>query len=112
MKYCLKRLIMPTVASNTSGVAARFMICCSAPNISGTSVCRTVPPIPVSRSETRPTSGLAVMPENASEPPHLTPSTRSETGHAVRSSCSAMATNSSTLSSPSSTSSPTSWEVK
>jgi hypothetical protein len=38
----------------------------------------------------RPTSGLAVTPEKPSEPPHLRPTTRSETGIGSRRSCSAI----------------------
>ena len=52
-------------------------------------------------SATRPTRGLAVTPLKASEPPHFTPTTRSETrGRACGWSCSAMSTSSSTAARP------------
>ena len=52
----------------------------SAPNISGTSVRTVEPPRAMSRSEKRPTVGLAVMPDRPSEPPHFMPTTSSEAG--------------------------------
>ena len=45
----------------------------AAPNISGTSVSTVVPPWATSRSEKHPTTGLAVIPDRPSEPPHFIP---------------------------------------
>ena len=63
----------------------RFIKSVSAPNISGTSVSSVEPPRAASQSEKRPTSGLAVRPEKPSDPPHLRPTTSSETGTSTRS---------------------------
>ena len=63
--------------SNSSGVAQRFMRSVSAPNISGTSVRMVVPPLLTSKSENAPTTGLAVIPDNPSDPPHFMPMTSS-----------------------------------
>ena len=54
-------------------LAHLFIRIVSAPNISGTSVRIVVPPLDTSISEKRPTVGLAVMPDNPSEPPHFIP---------------------------------------
>ena len=80
----MKSLIIATMSSNTGSLTARFISSCSAPNISGTSVSSTLPPSDVMRSAMRPSSALALMPLKPSEPPHLWPSTRSDTGHSVR----------------------------
>src|SRR4029079_7037900 len=55
---------------------------CSAPQNSGTSVMRTVPPCATRRSAAYPSAGLADRPENPSDPPHFTPSTSSPGGPA------------------------------
>jgi hypothetical protein len=44
----------------------------------------TVAPARTSRSVAKPTAGLAVTPENASLPPHCTPTTSSEVRAAAR----------------------------
>ena len=75
LKYCLKSLIRSTVLWNNSWLAQRFIKMVSAPNISGTSVRIVVPPREISKSEKRPTSGLAVMPDRPSLPPHFMPTT-------------------------------------
>ena len=62
--------------SKTRRSAARFIRMVSAPNISGTSVSTVVPPCAISQSEKSPTSGLAVIPEKPSEPPHFKPTLR------------------------------------
>jgi len=72
----LKSLISETVPSKTRRSAARSIRIVSAPNISGTSVSTVVPPCAISQSENSPTSGLAVMPEKPSEPPHFKPTLR------------------------------------
>ena len=56
----------------------------SAPNISGTSVRTVVPPCETRKSEKTPRSGLAVMPEKPSEPPHLRPTRSFDSGTSVR----------------------------
>ncbi len=59
----------------------------SAPKISGISDRMDVPPAFASAVLMRPTSGLAVSPLNASEPPHFSPTTRSDRGRGTRASC-------------------------
>ena len=78
----MKSLTIFTVFSKAPGVSQRSMRMVSAPNISGTSVRTAVPPMAQRRSEKFPTTGFAVMPENPSEPPHLSPtmSLSAETG--------------------------------
>src|ERR1700683_5479864 len=54
-------------------VRARFTSRGSAPKISVVSAGTGVPPHSLSRSEQYPRAGLAVMPENESDPPQLSP---------------------------------------
>ena len=83
-KYSLKSLISFTVSSNNSLVRQRFIRMVSAPNISGTSVSTLVPPCATRKSENMPSSGLAVMPEKPSEPPHFKPTRNSLKGISSR----------------------------
>ena len=78
---------MRTALLNTCSFSQREKRMFSAPNISGTSVSTVEPPRAMSRSEKRPTVGLAVMPERPSEPPHFMPTTSSEAGISSRSNC-------------------------
>ena len=75
-----------TVWSKRSRFSQRFISMVSAPNISGTSVSTDVPPCAMRKSENSPSRGLAVMPENPSDPPHLRPTRNSERGISVRTS--------------------------
>ena len=96
-KYCLKSFIRRTVRSNVASSTQRFMSNCSAPNISGTSVSTALPPSAITRSDSAPTTGLAVMPEYPSEPPHFRPITSLPASTGVRRACAACS-----ISSPSS----------
>ena len=89
VKYAIERTLLPGVpngytAAYLDGVvgfkAAEDQVKAdktTAPNISGTSVKIAVPPLSTSRSAKRPSSGLAVIPDKPSLPPHLSPTTRS-----------------------------------
>ena len=55
----------------------------SAPNISGTSVSTVAAPCATSASESLPRSGLAVMPEKPSDPPHFSPMRSMLSGRSV-----------------------------
>ena len=56
--------------SRTRTLRARM---CSAPQNSGTSVIKTVPPERISMSAARPSEGFAEIPEKPSDPPHSNP---------------------------------------
>ena len=76
----------------SSGVTQRRQRSCSAPQSSGNSLRTLAPPEAHSKSERRPTTGLALMPEKPSLPPHFTPMVRSEMGQGSRSNRFASAT--------------------
>src|SRR4030095_13807732 len=63
---------------------------CSTPHSSGNSERIVRPPNTVTKSETCPTAGFAEMPENPSEPPHLSPTHRLDNGVGARCSLSAL----------------------
>ena len=65
------------MAAATSGSLAREVSWSIPSRTSVTSENMTVAPARTSRSVAKPTAGLAVTPENASLPPHCTPTTRS-----------------------------------
>lgn len=111
-KYSLKSATNAGSSFCTVSSAQRRNSTPSAPNISGTSASRAVPPMATSRSAMRPTSGLAVMPDRPSEPPHLRPTTSSLTGMLHRTSLAAwpMSRRSRTL--PASSSSGTDWHSR
>ena len=85
-KYSLKLLMSETVSPRSLSFAQRSIRMVSAPNISGTSVSTVVPPsTSQSQSENSPSNGLAVMPENPSDPPHFNPIRSLDAGTSVRS---------------------------
>ncbi len=65
-------------------MAARVVSRSMPSRTSVTSLNITVAPARTSRSVAWPTAGLAVTPENASLPPHCTPTTRSDAGQVSR----------------------------
>ena len=69
-----------TMSSATCGVAARRVSCSTASRTSVFSENMMVPPARTTRSAMWPTAGLAVTPENASLPPHCTPTTKALAG--------------------------------
>ena len=101
-----------TTRLNVSVFSARFIKMVSAPNISGTSVRMVVPPCPMSQSENLPCRGLAVIPENPSLPPHLSPTLSNEMGRGWRWSFFISSTSSLRRESPTSISSSTSWAIR
>ena len=105
----MKRLTKPAACSNTCGVVARSSKACSAPKISGISVRIGMPPAAASRSEKRPSSGLAVSPEKPSEPPHFRPTTSADSGRGWRWARDACSTSSSTRAAASVISLPANW---
>ena len=84
MKYSLKLLMRSTALQKVASSLQRSIRMVSAPNISGTSVSSVVPPWRASRSDVQPSSGLAVMPDRPSLPPHLRPMTSSEASTVCR----------------------------
>ena len=70
--------------SATAVVAARLVSCSTASRTSVFSLNITVAPARTSRSAQKPTAGFAVTPENASLPPHCTPTTSSLAGTVSR----------------------------
>ena len=70
--------------SAISFVTALFCNSCSTPQSSGNSAIITVPPNPTTKSAVCPMAGLAEIPENPSEPPHLTPTRKADKGAGLR----------------------------
>ena len=101
-----------TVSSYTVSFTQRFISTCSAPNISGTSVRIPVPPIAVSSLQNLPTSGLAVIPESPSDPPHLKPTISLDIGTASLLSPFMVSASSERRRFPSATSSSDSWQTR
>ncbi|MNL34430.1 hypothetical protein D3C87_1564030 [compost metagenome] len=83
-RYSSYQAISRISASATSGVAARAVSWSMPSRTSVFSENITVPPARTSRSVAKPTAGLAVTPENASLPPHCTPTVSSDTGQVSR----------------------------
>src|SRR5688572_5387051 len=73
-----------TNLSASAGVVQRSQRDCSTPQSSGNSERTGAPPRAARRSAVWPMAGLAEMPEKPSEPPHSTPTMRSEMGQAWR----------------------------
>ena len=83
-RYSSYHCISRTMAAATSGVAARAVSWATPSRTSVVSENMMLAPARTSRSAAKPTAGLAVTPENASLPPHCTPTTRSDAGQVSR----------------------------
>lgn len=84
----------------TSDETARLVSRCSAPWIAGVSPSTAVPPAATARSTALPSTGLALTPDQASEPPQLSPTTSSLTGSSVRRTFAAIGNSSRTACTP------------
>ena len=102
------------IFSPTSGVEARAANRRSAPMNSVTSERITVPPSRTKMSAAAPTAGFAVTPDQASEPPHSTPTMSLEIGTGSRRTVATSWSNSRAIPTPLSTAArlpPTSWTI-
>ena len=83
-RYSSYQRISRIKSSATCLLAARGVSRCTASRTSVTSENITVAPARTSRSAANPTAGLQVTPENASLPPHCSPTTSSDAGTVSR----------------------------